>query len=75
MSIHISAPFISFMIAAAICSATAPVSEPGNIIFISRSNIGISRFIESIPSGFIDGYISTIPLSKCLFSLSFLISS
>lgn len=55
MSIHTSAPSRSSQISAATYSVMLPSRFPGNRRFMSRSNAGIPRVRESMPSGFIAG--------------------
>ena len=52
ISTHAAAPFKSSVSFAAIYSDIEPVSEPGNVRFISRSHRGMPRVIVLMPSGF-----------------------
>lgn len=59
---------MSSTIFAATCSATDPSSLPGKIRFMSRSNIGIPRDMESTPRGLMQGKSQRFP-SNVLFVL------
>ena len=75
MSMQTSAPAMSLKISDAMYSGMEPSFLPGKVLFMSRSNPGIPLVMESIPSGFRAGYMSTIPLRCCMLAFKNLASS